>query len=200
MRQNQKHRVLLVDDEKSNLDTLVRLFRRKYHTFAAQSGEDALKILKEQEIALVLTDQRMPGISGAKLLEHAMHSHPDAIRIILSGFTDTEDLIEAINSGQVYRYVVKPWNPHELQQTVDRAIEAYELTIENRRLLAELRELNASLERKVDERTAELAESHAQLQVAYDDLKQTQEMLIQSEKMATIGTLAGGIAHEINCF
>ncbi len=186
-----KHKILIVDDEKSNLDILRRLFRRKYQVLSAESGEDALDILAEHEVALILSDQRMPGITGAVLLERAMQTHPDAIRMILSGFTDTEDLIESINSGQVYRYVVKPWDSNDLQQTVDRSIETYELTIENRRLLSELQILNASLEQKIQERTVEL-------QTAYDDLKQTQAMLVQTEKMATIGTMAGGIAHEIN--
>ena len=102
-----KHKILIVDDEKSNLDILRRLFRRKYQVLSAESGEDALDILAEHEVALILSDQRMPGITGAALLERAMQTHPDAIRMILSGFTDTEDLIESIMGLAVSHQIIE---------------------------------------------------------------------------------------------
>lgn len=134
-----KHTILVVDDEVDNVDALERLFRRKYHVLKATSGKDALKMLKDNRVALIVTDQRMPNMTGVEFLAESMDSHPDAIRILLTGFTDIDSVISAINSGQVYRYVTKPWDPVDLTNTVDKAIERYDLS-------AELKEKNAALE------------------------------------------------------
>ncbi|MCK5120302.1 MAG: response regulator, partial [Candidatus Latescibacteria bacterium] len=134
-----RHNILVVDDEPHNLESLRRTFRREYNVFAAAGGEEGLSIVQQQKIALIITDQRMPGMTGIELLERAMAVHPRAIRIILTAFTDVDALIGAINAGGVYRYITKPWDPEELKITVKRAIELYDLTMENQRLLEELK-------------------------------------------------------------
>nr|HMN68033.1 response regulator [Bdellovibrionales bacterium] len=118
-----KHAILLVDDEADNVDALERLFRKKYKVLKATSGKDALELIKGNKVSLILTDQRMPGMTGVELLSESMDTVPDAIRILLTGFTDIDSVISAINSGQVYRYVTKPWDPVDLQATVDQAVE-----------------------------------------------------------------------------
>lgn len=133
-----KHQILCVDDEVDNVDALERLFRRKYEVFKATSGPDALKIVKEQKIALIVTDQRMPHMTGVEFLAESMRYRPDAIRILLTGYTDIESVVAAVNSGQIYRYVTKPWDPVDLANTVDKAIERFELS-------AELKEKNQAL-------------------------------------------------------
>jgi CheY-like chemotaxis protein len=124
----QKPKMLVVDDEPDNLDLLYRTFRRDFNVLRAESGITALEILStEGEVAVIISDQRMPEMKGTEFLSKTVPQFPDTMRIILTGFTDVEDLVEAINSGQVYKYITKPWDPHELKGVVQRAAETYDL-------------------------------------------------------------------------
>lgn len=157
-----KHTILCVDDEADNVDALERLFRRKYRVLKATSGAEALKILKTEKIALIVTDQRMPNMTGVEFLAESMRTHPDTIRILLTGFTDIESVIAAINSGQVYRYVTKPWDPVDLTNTVDKAIEKYDLS-------AELKEKNHALQIALKElRTLDEAKSNFMILINHE--------------------------------
>jgi CheY-like chemotaxis protein len=123
-----KAKMLVVDDEPDNLDLLYRTFRRDFSVLKAESGVRALEILAtEGEVAVIISDQRMPEMKGTEFLSKTVPQFPDTMRIILTGFTDVEDLVEAINSGQVYKYITKPWDPNELKAVVQRAAETYEL-------------------------------------------------------------------------
>lgn len=123
-----KPKMLVVDDEPDNLDLLYRTFRRDFNVLRAESGIVALEVLaSEGEVAVIISDQRMPEMKGTEFLSKTVPQFPDTMRIILTGFTDVEDLVEAINSGQVYKYITKPWDPNELKAVVQRAAETYEL-------------------------------------------------------------------------
>ncbi len=139
-----KHTILCVDDEADNVDALERLLRTKYKVLKATSGQDALKVLDQNRVTLIISDQRMPKMTGVEFLSRSLKTHPDAIRILLTGYADIEVVIEAINSGQIYRYVNKPWDPVDLVNTVDKAVERYELG-------QELREKNQALQAALDE-------------------------------------------------
>jgi DNA-binding NtrC family response regulator len=141
-------KIIVVDDEPANLRLLERLFRNDYEVVTAESGEEALRLLNQHDAALLITDQRMPGMTGVELLKHTATVRPHMVRIILTGYTDVETLVEAINSGHVYKYVTKPWNNDELRLTVSRALEHYEtnkarheLEMINHRLTARLLEI-----------------------------------------------------------
>lgn len=148
-----KYKILIVDDESANLRALQRLFREDYEVLTATSGADALELLGQHDVALLITDQRMPEITGIELLKKTVVLRPRMVRIILTGYTDIDALVEAINCGQVYRYVTKPWSNEELILTIRRALEHYETNkqrfefeLANQRLvsrLAEIRELAA---------------------------------------------------------
>jgi signal transduction histidine kinase/class 3 adenylate cyclase/ActR/RegA family two-component response regulator len=121
-----KPKILVVDDEPDNLDLLYRTFYRAYKVLRAESGHEALQILtQEEDVAVIISDQRMPQMSGTELLSLAATQYPDAIRILLTGYTDVEDLVEAINSGQVFKYVTKPWEAEELKAIVNQALETH---------------------------------------------------------------------------
>jgi CheY-like chemotaxis protein len=123
-----KPKMLVVDDEPDNLDLLYRTFRRDFNVIRAESGMAALEVLAaEGEVAVIISDQRMPEMKGTEFLSKTVPQFPNTVRIILTGFTDVEDLVEAINSGQVYKYITKPWDPTELKAVVQRAAETYEL-------------------------------------------------------------------------
>jgi CheY-like chemotaxis protein len=123
-----KPKMLVVDDEPDNLDLLYRTFRREFQVLKADSGASALEILSQEgEVAVIISDQRMPEMKGTEFLSKTVPQFPNTVRIILTGFTDIEDLVEAINSGQVYKYITKPWDPNELKTVVQRAAETYEL-------------------------------------------------------------------------
>lgn len=125
---SKKPRMLVVDDEPDNLDLLYRTFRREFKVLRAEGGAEALKVLAEEgEVAVIISDQRMPEMKGTEFLSKTVPEFPDTVRIILTGFTDVEDLVEAINAGQVYRYITKPWDPDELKSVVGRASETYDL-------------------------------------------------------------------------
>ncbi len=140
-----RYGILIVDDEKDILRTLSLTFEADYDVFTATSGAEGLKILEKEEIALILADQRMPGMTGVEFLERTIAKHPQVIRMILTGYIDTASLIQAINAGRVYRYITKPWEAADLKITVKRALESYELALENERLLNELQAANERL-------------------------------------------------------
>ena len=123
-----QYNVLLVDDELHALRALVRTLRQEYNVFATTSGEDALVTMEQHEIALIITDQRMPGMTGIELLTKVRQKYPNTTRIILTAYsvTDKNLLIDAINKGQVYRYLTKPWEPEEIRDVVREGIELHE--------------------------------------------------------------------------
>ncbi len=137
--------ILVVDDEPDILSSFRLAFRREFTIHCAEGGAAGLEILKREPIAVVVADQRMPEMSGLEFLQRSMDVRADMIRIILTGYTDIDILVEAINSSRIYRYVTKPWDPKELQITLRRAIEAYRLESENRRLVTELARANEQL-------------------------------------------------------
>jgi response regulator RpfG family c-di-GMP phosphodiesterase len=131
--------ILVVDDEIANLQKLRRAFIHRYRVLAASSGTEALDLVRTNgDIAVIVTDQRMPDMTGVDLLRRTLETLPHAIRIILTGFTDADVLMEAINSCKVYRYIVKPWDPPDLLMTVERGLEAYKLAKENAQFRKEL--------------------------------------------------------------
>ncbi|BBD57941.1 two-component response regulator [Nostoc sp. HK-01] len=124
----EKLKLMIVDDELDNLDLLYRTFRRDFQVFKANHALSALDILeKEGEMAVIISDQRMPEMNGTEFLSRTVERFPDTIRILLTGFTDVEDLVDAINSGQVFKYITKPWNPERLKLLVEQATETYRL-------------------------------------------------------------------------
>ncbi len=120
------YKLLIVDDEPANLRVLERLFAGSFEVFTATSGEDGLDVLSAHDIALIISDQRMPGMNGVEFLKKAAALRASTVRMILTGYTDIDALVESINSGVVYRYITKPWSNPDLQQTVKRALEFYE--------------------------------------------------------------------------
>ncbi|RAM50883.1 MAG: two-component system response regulator [Hapalosiphonaceae cyanobacterium JJU2] len=138
-----KQKILVVDDEPDNLDLLYRTFRRDFQVLKADSGMNALQVLAtEGEVAVIISDQRMPEMKGTEFLSKTLPQFPNTVRIILTGFTDIEDLVEAINAGQVYKYITKPWDPTELKAVVQRAAETYDLL---KQRTEELRRVNAQM-------------------------------------------------------
>jgi len=144
-----RYKILIVDDESSNLRALERLFRTEYDVLTAGSGADALSLLEHHDMSLLIADQRMPEMSGIELMQRTARLRPHMVRILLTGYTDVDSLIEAINTGHVYKYITKPWNNDDLLLTVARALEHYEtlksrhnLQMTNERLRARLREIS----------------------------------------------------------
>ena len=132
-------KVLVVDDEIANLQKLQRTLINRYSVLAASSGSEGLdKVRSDGSIAVIIADQRMPDMAGTEFLRQTLELLPDAVRIILTGFTDVDVLMEAINTCKVFRYIVKPWDPPDLLMTIERGLEAHRLAAENARFRREL--------------------------------------------------------------
>ena len=142
------HRMLVVDDEPDILKLIEITFQGEVEVLTARSGEEALALLRDQDVDLILADQRMPGMTGSELLERSIALRPHAMRMMLTGYSDISSAIEAINNGKVYLYLTKPWEETEIRQKVKRALETHDLEAANRRLTEELRSLNARLLRE----------------------------------------------------
>ena len=137
-RRDRRPKVLVVDDEPAVLETLYELLRRDYQPLTTTDPEEALVLLAEQDIALVMADQRMPGTTGAELLAQAALICPDTPRVVFTGYSDIDSVVQAINLGGVSRYVAKPWDPSELLDLVAACVRQHCLVMENRRLVGEL--------------------------------------------------------------
>lgn len=142
----EKIRILYVDDEENNLQAFKATFRREYSIFIAIDPKVARKILEEEAIDIIITDQRMPGETGVEFLESIIPIYPDPIRILLTGYTDIQAVIDAINKGQVYHYLTKPWEEDYLRTVVKNAFEIYQLRRENEKLTKALLKSNDQLE------------------------------------------------------
>jgi len=118
--------VLYVDDEENNLSSFKATFRLKYKVFTAISGADAISILEKNEIHVIVTDQRMPNMTGVEFLEKVLERFTDPIRILLTGYTDMNAVVDAINKGKIFHYLTKPWNEEELDKTIERAFDIYQ--------------------------------------------------------------------------
>lgn len=169
-----KQPILCVDDENDNLDALERIFRSKYKVLRANSGTEALHILDQypDPVPVIITDQRMPQMTGVEFLEKSILKRPDSIRILLTGYTDMESVVSAINTGQIYRYLNKPWDPVDLVATVERAIERFHMA-------SELREKNVALEKA----NAELSTALNELKVL--DLAKSKFMILINHELKT---------------
>ncbi|MGK7396961.1 MAG: adenylate/guanylate cyclase domain-containing protein [Candidatus Cyclobacteriaceae bacterium M3_2C_046] len=130
--------ILYVDDEEQNLISFKAAFRRYYKIHTASSGFEGIKVLKNHDINLVITDQRMPEMTGVEFLEKILPAYPDTIRMILTGFSDIDAIIQAINSGRVFRYITKPWDENELKMTIENARQLFQLQQKNKHLLNDL--------------------------------------------------------------
>lgn len=167
-------KVLYVDDEEINLINFKEALCDSFEILTALSGEEALEMLAmEPDIALVVSDQRMPGMKGIDLLSRARELAPHAERIIITGYTDPADIIAAINEGHVYRYILKPWSEDDLLITVTLATERYHLKQHNRELMEKLNRNNLELKDRVRERTAELAMINQTLIAKVEELEKT---------------------------
>jgi len=140
-------RVLYIDDEENNLHAFKASFRRQYEIYTAISAADGLKILENISIHVILADQKMPGITGVEFFKSITYSFPDPVRILLTGYTDIEALADAINHGDIYRYITKPWNDLELHNSIKNAYDAYKAKIDLRNKVAELEKTNDELNR-----------------------------------------------------
>lgn len=146
MNNAEKVNVLYVDDEENNLTAFRATFRRDFTVFTAISADAAQIILSENEIHVLITDQRMPGTLGTQLLEKAVSKYPDQIRILLTGFSDMDALSDAINKGQIYKYLQKPWNDEELKETIRQAHQIYRIRKDQVELTEKLLLTNEQLE------------------------------------------------------
>ena len=139
-----KINILYVDDEENNLLSFKATFRIKHHVLTALSGGEALKILANNQIDIIITDQRMPEMTGVTFLEKVLENFPDPMRILLTGYADMSAVVDAVNKGKIFHYVTKPWNEEELELTINRAYAKY---LEK----AQLKEMNEKLEGSNDQ-------------------------------------------------
>jgi diguanylate cyclase (GGDEF)-like protein len=170
-----------VDDEPYILNTLSSLLGGEFDVLTAESGEAAQEVFARRSIDLVLTDQRMPRMTGVQLLEWVRQNHPRTVRLLMTGFAELEEAVQAINRGQVFRYLFKPWHADELVQVLHQAAHTFTLERSHERLVEELRRLNLELEQRVQQRTRELEEAN-------HELMQKNKML---EKLALTDPLTG---------
>ncbi|WP_143310627.1 response regulator [Chitinophaga vietnamensis] len=138
--------ILYIDDEIHNLNAFKASFRRLYNVFTATSAEEAEKLLEDHEFHIIISDQRMPRMTGIEFFESILERYPEPIRMLLTGYADINAVVDAINKGQVYKYFSKPWNEEELKHNIDKAFEVYSLRKENKELTAKLLDVNEKLE------------------------------------------------------
>jgi DNA-binding NtrC family response regulator len=135
-----KHAVLLVDDEPEILFSLKGLLRHEYELHTAESADEAMKILANHHVHVIMTDQRMPEVTGSELLGQVKNTYPDAIRIVFTGYADIKAVIESVNNGGLFRYITKPWDPDDLLQVLREATAKYDEVVETRQLLDDARD------------------------------------------------------------
>lgn len=171
MSPRKRHTVLVVDDEPDVVMSVKDLLRLEHRVLGAHSAAEGMKILAQEEVHVVMTDQRMPEITGVEFLRQIRGDHPEAIRLLFTGYADIRAVIDAINQGNVFRYITKPWDPDELMSIIREAISRYDLIIERKRLVEELQHKNTELALSNREMERVKALQEAFVQVASHELR-----------------------------
>jgi signal transduction histidine kinase len=188
---NEQVQILYIDDEAENLRGFQFLYKKFYKIYIATSAEDGFSILENNsQIKLIIADQRMPKMTGVEFFEKASALYPDIIRIILTGYSDIEAIIKAINNGKIFKYVTKPWDKDELKLIIDNAIWSYNIAEENRNLIKRLTEANVSLE----DANKRLEEANRTLEKKVEE--RTEEILLQNEELEKHRTKLEFLVHE----
>jgi len=143
---DKKINILYVDDEENNLISFKAAFRIKYNVYTAISSDAAKEILDTKPVEIIITDQRMPNMTGVEFLESILEKHPEPMRILLTGYADMNAVIDAVNKGKIFHYLTKPWNEEELDMTIKRAYDVYALRRDEKELTEKLGVSNAQLE------------------------------------------------------
>lgn len=138
--------VLYIDDEPHNLMAFRANFRRKFKVLTAESAEEGRRVIEENDVHIILSDQRMPTETGIEFFESILKTHPEPIRILMTGYTDINAVIDAINRGQIYKYLTKPWNESDVSNYIEKAYEVFKLRRENIELNRKLIEMNNKME------------------------------------------------------
>jgi signal transduction histidine kinase len=159
-----KATLLVVDDEPAIAASIADQLRERYRVLTASGAEEAQAAWRSEDVSVILSDQRMPGVSGTELLSRSADEHEDTTRLLMTGYADIEAVVMAVNQGKVFHYLIKPWQPEELARVVDKAFEHNLLLRDRRALTEELRMANSELEAKVKERTRELEEKNGLLE------------------------------------
>ncbi|MBF0452563.1 MAG: response regulator [Candidatus Magnetomorum sp.] len=171
----QRGKLLVIDDEIDVVKTLKRMFRREYEVFSATNAQEGINIIKSNKIQVIISDQRMPGITGTEFFKKIKKDHPDIVRMILTGYADIEAVIDSINLGNVFRYIAKPWEPDSMISTVHDAFTYHMLISSNRQLMKELKEANEHLEDKVYKRTEQLNHLVTELRISKESAEQANQ-------------------------
>jgi signal transduction histidine kinase len=179
-----KHTILVVDDEPDVVKSVQDLLRFDYKVLGATRASDALKLVREQNVHVVLTDQRMPEMTGVDFLRRLREEFPDTVRLLITGYADIRAVIDAINQGSVYRYITKPWEPEELQAVIREAAERYDLVAERRRLVEELKGKNEQLQQTNEELSRANELKSAFIQVASHELRTPLTILMGLTRLA----------------
>ena len=196
--------LLLVDDEENILRSLVRLLRRDgYKILTANSGDEGMEVLKENDVSVIISDQRMPQMTGVEFLSEVKEIYPGTVRIVLSGYTDLKSVTDAINQGAIFRFLTKPWDDALLRANIEEAFQYYELQDENIRLTHELKEankelsfLNQDLEKRVEEKTHELILNMRAAQISQEVLENLPIAVLGIGDDGTIA-VANQLAHKL---
>lgn len=181
-RKIKKYAILYVDDEETNLRVFKSNFRRFFKIYTAVTPFEAIEILKENEIQVIITDQRMPEMTGTEFLEKILPDFPDVIKIILTGFTDIEAIKDGINRCGIYKYITKPWNFDEMKAVLDRAMESYQSALDSEEHIKDLEYSNQELEKRVAERTKELNDINDRLISSIKYAGELQHSMLPSER------------------
>ncbi len=179
-----KANILYVDDEAHNLISFKAAFRRDYNIYTANNAEEGMKILQDSPIEIIITDQKMPGTTGVEFLEQIVELYPHTIRMILTGFSDIEAIIQAINSGGIYRYITKPWDENELKMTFSGAYKLYLAEENNRLLFQQLQEKVYQQEHIIEERTKDIHQQKHFLELQNQLISRKNKDLLDSIKYA----------------
>ncbi|PKP17103.1 MAG: hypothetical protein CVU06_13550, partial [Bacteroidetes bacterium HGW-Bacteroidetes-22] len=186
-----KYRILYVDDEEINLRVFKNTFEDEFEVYTALSGAEGLKIFQEQSIDLIITDQRMPEMTGIEFLKHVIDMNPEPNRILLTGFSDIDALSSAVNEGKIYQYINKPWDETELKPVIYQALESYYIKRENQKLTIALKEKAAALGIEIAEKNRLVDQLHLTL----DELKIAKEKAEESDRLKT--AFLNNLSHEI---
>lgn len=180
MADDRRATLLLVDDERDSLEPMSLMLEESYNILTAQSGKDALGLLEVNKVEMIIADQRMPGMTGVELLTRVKEMDPTIVRLILTAYADFDAMLNAINEGRVYRYIIKPWGVDDMRLTIQQALEWRELRITKGRL------------------SADLADAHEALKLRTRELREAQQELVKREKLAAVGRFAAEMVHEMN--